>query len=145
LLASDLSAADYEYLGGPHPILARDEAKYVGEPVALVLAESQIQAKLGAEKVEVFYTPLPSINTLTEARDFYRAGDGEVCLAEYELTCGDPEGALLSSYKVYDDVYYSPTAQHVALEPHVCFASFDGRRLDVTSATQSPYIVRKTL
>src|SRR5256886_16431658 len=45
----------------PHPILARDAVRYVGEPVAFVVAETLCQAMDAAERVEVSYEPLLSV------------------------------------------------------------------------------------
>ena len=39
----------------PHPILAVDTVRYVGDPVAVVIAETIAQAKDAAEKIEVDY------------------------------------------------------------------------------------------
>src|SRR6185369_1058938 len=45
----------------PHPILARDAVRYVGEPVAFVVAETLSQAMDAAERVEVSYEPLLAV------------------------------------------------------------------------------------
>ena len=45
----------------PRPILARDTVKHVGDPVAMVIAETLSQAKDAAEKVEVDYEPLRAL------------------------------------------------------------------------------------
>ena len=53
----------------PHPVLAARRVYYVGEPVALVVAESQAQARDAAELVEVEYRELPSVNETALALD----------------------------------------------------------------------------
>lgn len=45
----------------PHPVLALDAARYVGEPVALVVAETPAEAADAAELVEVAYRSLPAV------------------------------------------------------------------------------------
>src|SRR5215208_5039309 len=55
-----------EFFIAPHPVLALDEVRYVGEPVALVVAETLDQAMDAAERVEVTYRPLASV---TRSRD----------------------------------------------------------------------------
>ena len=45
---------------GPHPMLAQGKARYVGDHVAVVVAETYHQAKDGAELVEVDYEELPA-------------------------------------------------------------------------------------
>src|SRR5947209_16154806 len=45
----------------PHPALARDKACYVGEPVAVVVAETLSEARDAAEAVIVDYDVLPAV------------------------------------------------------------------------------------
>ena len=45
----------------PHPVLCRDRARYVGDPVAFVVAETAAEAKDAAELVEVAYEALPAV------------------------------------------------------------------------------------
>ncbi len=45
----------------PHPVLAQGKARHVGDQVALVVAESLLQAKDAAEMVDVDYEPLPAV------------------------------------------------------------------------------------
>ena len=51
----------------PHHPLTRDKARYVGEPVAVVVAESRALAKDGIEAVEVDWEPLPAVTGIKEA------------------------------------------------------------------------------
>ena len=52
----------------PQPLLASDKVRHVGEPVVLVVAETQAQALDAAERVGVDYRPLPAITTAADAR-----------------------------------------------------------------------------
>src|SRR5437763_10593977 len=45
----------------PYPALARERVRFVGDPVAFVVAESQLQALDAAELIEVDYEPLPAV------------------------------------------------------------------------------------
>ncbi len=45
----------------PHPVLAQGKVRYVGDTVALVVAETLLQAKDAAELVEVDYDVLPAV------------------------------------------------------------------------------------
>jgi len=44
-----------------HPVLAKDRVHYVGEPVALIVAETLAQARDAAELVEIDYQSLPAV------------------------------------------------------------------------------------
>ncbi|CAM4452486.1 Caffeine dehydrogenase subunit alpha [Mycobacterium basiliense] len=52
----------------PRPPLAEGEAKFVGDPVALVVAESRYLAEDALELIDVDYEPLPSITDFTRAQ-----------------------------------------------------------------------------
>ena len=49
----------------PRKALARDKVRYVGDPVAIVIAETALQARDAAELVELDIAPLPAV---TDAR-----------------------------------------------------------------------------
>lgn len=51
----------------PRPPLAEGEAKFVGDPVALVVAENRYLAEDAAELVDVDYEPLPAVADFTKA------------------------------------------------------------------------------
>jgi CO/xanthine dehydrogenase Mo-binding subunit len=61
----------------PRPILARDTVKHVGDPVAMVIAETLQQAKDAAEKVEVDYEPLRAVVDAREGEVAFEVGLGE--------------------------------------------------------------------
>jgi carbon-monoxide dehydrogenase large subunit len=51
----------------PHPGLVQDRARYVGDPIAVVIAESRAQAEDAAELVRVEYEPRPSVTATAAA------------------------------------------------------------------------------
>jgi carbon-monoxide dehydrogenase large subunit len=51
----------------PLPLLAGDRVRFVGQPVAFVVAETLAQAKDAAELIEVDYDPLPAVVTVDQA------------------------------------------------------------------------------
>ena len=59
----------------PHRGLTQDRARYVGDPVALVVADSLARAEDAAELVDVDYEPLPSV---THTEDVERPGCASV-------------------------------------------------------------------
>ncbi|MEZ5846978.1 MAG: xanthine dehydrogenase family protein molybdopterin-binding subunit [Geminicoccaceae bacterium] len=80
--AGDLDGNDYRTLGcgvplegedgakmivPPHPSLARDRLRYVGQPVALVIARDAVTARAAAELVELDVEPLEVVSDLAEA------------------------------------------------------------------------------
>ena len=59
----------------PHPLLAEGKVRYVGEPVALIIAETRMRALDAADRVVVDYAPLPAMTNATAAR---AAGSPEI-------------------------------------------------------------------
>ncbi|NEX64159.1 xanthine dehydrogenase family protein molybdopterin-binding subunit [Noviherbaspirillum galbum] len=55
----------------PHPVLAQGVARHVGDPVAMVIAESYLQAKDAAELLEVDYEVMPAV---ADVRDALQSG-----------------------------------------------------------------------
>src|SRR5438132_5385505 len=51
----------------PHRGLTRERARYVGDPVAMLVAETLAQAEDAAEWVRIDYEPLPSVTSTAEA------------------------------------------------------------------------------
>ena len=47
----------------PHPIISATRARHVGDPVAMVVAETQSEALAATERIDVAYTPLPGFGT----------------------------------------------------------------------------------
>ena len=55
----------FSYL--PHPPLATDRVRYVGQPVAAVVARSLAIARDAAERIEIEFQPLPAITSISSA------------------------------------------------------------------------------
>ena len=64
--AHPVTGAPFAHL--PQPLLGRDRVRYVGEPVALIVAETLAQAQDAAELVAVDYAALPAVTTAAAAR-----------------------------------------------------------------------------
>ena len=59
--------AGSDFFIAPHPVLAHDAVRYVGEPVAVVVAETLCQAMDAAERVDVVYEPLAAVARSADA------------------------------------------------------------------------------
>jgi aerobic carbon-monoxide dehydrogenase large subunit len=134
----------------PHFPLATHEARYQGDPVAVVVAESRALAKDAAELVEVHYEPLPSIADVVKALD-----DGAPLVHDdlgsnecyvWKLETEGLRAAIDSADVVVTRRYYQPRLIPNAIEPRGVLAQV-GPTGDVTlwSATQTPHIMRFVL
>jgi carbon-monoxide dehydrogenase large subunit len=130
------------------PALATHRAMHVGEPVALVLAETEVQAQDAAEMVAVDYTPLePAIDTeksATGAPQLWPHAPGNLAL---DWTApNDPDGAKREAVnaafaRAAHVTRIKLTNQRVAavsLEPRVATASYDptSERFTLRAGTQ---------
>ena len=133
-----------------HPVLARGVVKYVGQPVAAVLAETRAAAEDAAELVGVEYRPLPVVADLKAAA----AGDvmvhegvpGNVAYTKL-LQEGDVPGAFERADRVVKVDMINQRLAGVPLEGRGTLAAFDGTRdtLTVWSSTQMPHDLRDRL
>lgn len=132
------------------PVLAVDRVRYVGEPVALVVAETRAVAEAAAALVDVELDELPHVVDEVAAGEegapqLHDDWPGNDC-GSWTLVHGDAEAALRSAPFVHTATYRSPTQSHVPMEPHAATATWlpDGT-LEVWTGTQSPYGVRTRL
>jgi aerobic carbon-monoxide dehydrogenase large subunit len=131
----------------PHFPLAVGEARYQGDPVAVVVAESRALAKDAAELVEVDYEPLPSIFDVEKALDhgapLVHSDLGTNECYVWKLDAGEAHAAIDTADVVVTQRYYQPRLIPNAMEPRGVLAQV-GPTGDVTlwSATQTPHIQR---
>ena len=132
----------------PRPLLAIDRVRHVGDPVALVVAESLARAKDAAEAIEVEYEPLPAVAdtraaTTPGAALAWPEIKSNVC---FDLEFGDKQAVDAAFQR----------AQHVArlelvnnrvvanpLEPRVAVADYDAAtdRSTLYTPTQGPHVI----
>jgi carbon-monoxide dehydrogenase large subunit len=134
----------------PHYPLAAEIARYQGDGVAVVLAETRALAKDAAELVEVDYEPLDSIadveNALADGAPIVHADIGTNECYVWNLDSGDVQAAIDAADAVVTRRYVQPRLIPNAIEPRAVLAQA-GPTGDVTlwSATQIPHILRFTM
>lgn len=145
------------------PILARDKVRYYGEPVAVVVANSEVEAKKAAEAVEVQYEALPVVNSPSEAfksgaplvhesMEIYRILKDVMpkpntnIVNHVKIRKGSMEEGWKESEVFIERSFSLPQSDHVAMEPRNVRAEIksDGRVIIHTSS-QAPFIVRKLI
>jgi len=132
----------------PHPALAQGKVRYVGDQVALVVAETAWQGKDAAELIEVDYEVLPAVaDTATAARSASLVHDevpGNVC---YDWGHGDKaavEAAFARAAHVTRLEFANNRLVPNAMEPRAAIASYsrhdDSYTLHI--ANQNPHVER---
>ncbi|MFZ0972260.1 MAG: xanthine dehydrogenase family protein molybdopterin-binding subunit [Solirubrobacteraceae bacterium] len=116
----------------PHPILAADEVRYAGQPVAAVVAESRAQAVDAAELVEVEYQPGEAV---------VDPGDAPETLMRWERSVGDVDGALAAAAHRVQARHRIPRLVAAPIEPRGVLAAYDdaGDLLTVWASAQDPH------
>ncbi len=120
--------------GSDLPVMQDDSIHWNGEPVALVLAETQEQADHAASLIEVAYESSPP-RSFEQAREHSRTPDSLVG-QPVRVTVGDAEAALADAPHSVDLVYRTPRHNHNAIEPHAVTLAWDGDDLIVHDASQ---------
>ena len=142
-------AADLPDLKVPaHPPLARAKVRYVGEPVAVVVAEDRYQARDAAELVEVDYEPLAAVTDPEKAlakgspRVHEEFKDNQACL--WKIEAGFPERAFKKADRIVRQRFLNQRLIPVAIEPRGVLAQYDPGEelLTVWSSTQIPHLLR---
>jgi aldehyde oxidoreductase len=129
LTATDIPGRNGFGLFVPHqPVLAADEIRWRGEPVAVVIARSPEEARRAARLVSVVSDPLPVLHDPTEALapGAPSLHDGGNVAETVRFRRGDPEDAFASADLVIEGVYETQPVEHAYLEPESCLAVPEG-------------------
>jgi carbon-monoxide dehydrogenase large subunit len=138
-----------EFVPTPMPLLAGDQVRFAGEPVAAVLAEDAYLAEDAAELVAVDWVPGPAVAGLAaaEARGApqVHAGTSGNCLVDLLMFDDDRLGEIFAGAAVVvGGEFTSARLAAMPLEGRACLAEWDDRdgQLVLHVSTQVPHQVR---
>ncbi len=122
------------------PLLAKNEVHHVGQPIAIIVAESRDLAKKAANSIRVVYEELPPIFTPREAH-----AKGSFIAPPRTFSLGDIEGAWKNCDCIVEGSVEIGGQEHLYLETQNAFATpKEGGGVKVYSSSQSPTAVQKT-
>ena len=133
------------------PVLAIDEVAYVGEPIAVVIAETRHQAEDAVAAIEVEYEPLQAVvdcrSALAPAAPKAHRNAPHNIVAELELTFGDIEQAFRGAQHVFCQTLQQSRGGSQSIECRGCVAVHDPveDRLTVWSSTQTPHAAMRLI
>jgi xanthine dehydrogenase YagR molybdenum-binding subunit len=130
--------------GSSLPVMQDDRISWNGEPVALVLADTQEQADHAAALIQVRYEAEAASVAFAQLKDKARFPD-QVVGEPPTLEIGDAEQALANSEYKVDRVYRTPRYNHCAIELHAATASWEGDRLTLHDTTQAVNLTQSTM
>jgi CO/xanthine dehydrogenase Mo-binding subunit len=169
LTRDDIKNFNYKY-GATYKdqsIVAVDKVRYVGDPVAAVLADDPATAEAALELIDVEYEELPKVTNIEEATasGAIQVHEGGVARAElrgstygaperfsgtnicYYLTFGrdDVDKGFTKADRIFEDTFRFQKVQHYSLEAHNNVAYYDGEKLTVWASCQDPFTLRDHL
>ena len=167
LTGSDVTSLNYRWglFLRDRPVIAVDKVRYVGDPVAVVIAEDEFSAEEALDAIAVDYEELPYVTEAEAAiaadapllherhetlKDFYFKGEARPVadsniFQQYAYAQGDTEAAFATADRVFEDTFRFPMVFHYALEPHCVVADWDGQGFTLWSCAQSPGAVQKVV
>jgi carbon-monoxide dehydrogenase large subunit len=146
-----------EDMGGPkgyrtfRPVLEAAKARYVGDRIAFVVADTPELARIAAEKVEVDYEPLPAV---VSAEDAAKEGapkvwdDNALGNVAFPLMMGNKEAteaAFAGARHVVSLRLYNNRITANTLEPRAALGDFANDSYTLHTSTQNPHGVRTIL
>ncbi len=162
--------ASWETYYGPvmqdQAIVAIDRVRYVGDMVAAVAAERPEIAEEATELIEVEYEELPAVHDpeealadgapiLHETRRMPPEGlpdlsvdlEGGTNLCNHvRVEKGDVEKGFAESDQIFEEVFTTPSTQHIPMETPSAIAHRAGNgRLTVWSTVQNPFMIRRQM
>ena len=148
---------EYDPTAAPHhkscdwPALARDTVRFVGEPVAVVVASDRYVAEDAADLVEAEYEPLQPVRdaeaALSPGAPVLHEAWGDNRMHLVQLDVGGVEQILRTAPVVVSRTFRADRQVALPMETLGCVASYEGGSdtLTLWSSTQIPHILRSEL
>jgi xanthine dehydrogenase large subunit len=131
-------------IGGVIPdenLFAEDTVHFIGHPIALVVAETYLQAHEASKKIKASFKKLPAILDSREA-----AGKSELIIPPRIFELGNINGAWKDCDFIIEGKVDSGGQEHLYLETQGAVAfQTEGGGIKVLSATQAPTAVQRTI
>jgi len=131
--------------------LAVDRVRFVGDPVAAVIARDELTAFEALDLIDVEYEPLRTFaspdDSLAHAEPrIHEYGDAGNIHKLVSLQFGDVDAAFAASDHVFDDTFFYQGSTHLPIEQHAAVAALDpDGKLTLWSSTQTPHYVHRAL
>lgn len=126
------------------PFLAKDKVRYLGEPVAVVLAGDEHTARKAAALVRVDYQELPAV---FDPREAMKPGaplvhEGGNILKHAKIRKGNVEEGFAQAAHIVTRQFVTQMAEHAYIEPEAGIAYWEGETLVVQACSQGPHYHR---
>jgi len=131
--------------------LAIDRVRFVGDPVAAVIARDELTAFEALDLVDVEYEPLRTFSDPEESLAYpepriHEYGDAGNIHKLVSLQFGDVDKAFADADRVFEDTFFYQGNTHLPIEQHAAVAARDpDGKLVLWSSTQTPHYVHRAL
>jgi CO/xanthine dehydrogenase Mo-binding subunit len=125
--------------GSDAQVLAAEFVRFVGEPIALVAAESEAVAEQALKLIEVVYEPLPAVFDPIEAM---QPGAPQIyppdnIVSRWKIRKGDVQAGMAAADIIVENTFKVPYQEHAYLEPEAGVAWVDeGGVINIRVCTQ---------
>lgn len=164
-----LTGREYPIITGPiivdRPVIAINRVRYYGEPVAIVVADTDAHAKNAASKIKVHYKPLKVINSIEESLNLNYPvlhpylGEYKRSVTEAEIKDVFPipntNVANLQKIRKGKEAFHTcdvvvensisfTQSDHAPMETHCCYCNIqaDGQ-VNIHSSSQGPFVIKE--
>lgn len=117
------------------PVMQDDRVHWSGQPIAVVLADTQEQADHARSLLRFEYETEPAVTSFAAAKA-KGTETGQFMGQPLKMESGDTDKALAAAPHKVDRTYTTPRHSHNAIELHACTVAWDGDVLQVHDATQ---------
>lgn len=127
------------------PALAVDVVRHLGEPVALVIAESKTAARRALKAITVDYEPLPAVHDASAALEAEapRIHPNGNLLTRYDVSNGDVEAGFAAADVIVEATFEVPRISPGYMEAEAAMAAWnDDGSLTVWVSSQQPFVDR---
>jgi 4-hydroxybenzoyl-CoA reductase alpha subunit len=131
--------------------LAVDRVRFVGDPVAAVIARDELTAFDALDLIDVEYEPLKTFDDPMDSlasdepriHDYGASGNIHKIVS---LGFGDVDRAFAGADRVFEDTFFYQGSTHLPIEQHAALAARDpDGKLVLWSSTQTPHYVHRAL
>ena len=130
------------------PFLAEKRVNYIGEPIAVVVANDRRSARIAAMKVDVKLKKLEPLLDPLEARnhpEIHLFGNDNI-YKHMAIKRGDAEAAFRHCDIIIENEYRTPYQEHAYIEPQAMIAiPYPDGTIEIRGSMQCPFYVRKAV
>ena len=127
------------------PILTLDTVRYIGDGVAIVIAESLEAAKQGMKKVKVNYLELPAVyeveDALAEGAPAIHGTSNEVC--HWKVRKGNIADGFAEADVIVEEDFTTQRVYHGHMETEICIAEPTPQGVNIYCPGKAPFFARQ--